>query len=172
MGPNAQGNRPADGMRTEDQSMSRRVRLTVGLGRVLHGAKLGLGLHDMKSELFVERCHRIRGYDPQANRQVRGSSGCKDVTHCDCAGTDSLCLWYHTKQTHIEVIWLDPEIQYTRSVSVDFDYSSFGRQSEVDCFGASTLFVKRVPSEHNVIAERFIEQPVIEGRIGGRALAK
>jgi hypothetical protein len=30
--PNVQGNRPADEMRTEDQSMCRRVRLTVGLG--------------------------------------------------------------------------------------------------------------------------------------------
>ena len=32
MGPNVQGNRPADEMRTEDQSMCRRVRLTVMLG--------------------------------------------------------------------------------------------------------------------------------------------
>jgi hypothetical protein len=30
--PNVQGNRPADELRTEDQSMCRRVRLTVGLG--------------------------------------------------------------------------------------------------------------------------------------------
>jgi hypothetical protein len=36
MGPNVQGNRPADEMRTEDQSMCRRVRLTVGLGPSAH----------------------------------------------------------------------------------------------------------------------------------------
>jgi len=30
--PNVQGNRPADEMRTEDQTMCRRVRLTVRLG--------------------------------------------------------------------------------------------------------------------------------------------
>jgi hypothetical protein len=34
--PNVQGNRPADEMRTEDQSMCRRVRLTVGLGPSVH----------------------------------------------------------------------------------------------------------------------------------------
>ena len=31
-GPNIEGNRPADEMRTEDQGMCRRVRLTVRLG--------------------------------------------------------------------------------------------------------------------------------------------
>jgi len=45
------------------------------------------------------------------------------------------------------VIWLEPKKQYTYSGCVDFDHSSFGRQSEVDRFGASTLFVKRAPSE-------------------------
>jgi hypothetical protein len=34
--PNVEGNRPADGMQTEDQSMCRRVRLTVRLGVGLH----------------------------------------------------------------------------------------------------------------------------------------
>jgi hypothetical protein len=33
MGPNVQGNRRAAPMMTEDESMCRRVRLTVGLGR-------------------------------------------------------------------------------------------------------------------------------------------
>jgi len=70
------------------------------------------------------------------------------------------------------VIWLEPKKQYTYSGCVDFDHSSFGRQSEVDRFGASTLFVKRAPSEDNMISERFIEQPVIEGGIGRCALAK
>jgi hypothetical protein len=36
MGPNEQGNRPAAPTRTEDQSMCRQVRLTVGLGPSAH----------------------------------------------------------------------------------------------------------------------------------------
>src|SRR6185437_5302871 len=37
--PNVEGNRPADEMRTEDQSMCRRVRLTVGLGPSVHDSE-------------------------------------------------------------------------------------------------------------------------------------
>ena len=37
--PNVEGNRPADGMRTEDQSMCRRVRLTVRLGARIYATR-------------------------------------------------------------------------------------------------------------------------------------
>ena len=45
MGPNVEGNRPADEMRIEDQGMCRRVRLTVGLGPGVRGEPIPL--HDL-----------------------------------------------------------------------------------------------------------------------------
>jgi hypothetical protein len=54
MGPNVQGNRPADEMRTEDQSTRRRVRLTVGLAVDIghaSGSLEGLGLSERALDL-------------------------------------------------------------------------------------------------------------------------
>jgi len=51
--PNVEGNRPADEMRTEDQSMCRRVRLTVRLGGTalqVFGSETGV-LRDSRQHL-------------------------------------------------------------------------------------------------------------------------
>jgi hypothetical protein len=56
--PNVQGNRPADEMRTEDQSMCRRVRLTVRLGLIVTDCGVTEVLNDrmdLEVEPFLEK---------------------------------------------------------------------------------------------------------------------